>query len=351
MMNLAQVSWGSRLSADYGERARIFGWWTAVNVFGTMAVLFVPPIVTALDATATPGDGIRAMGWSIIAAVPLVVALAVLLVPEGEAPAGSHRVTLRDVRDVLRDPRMVRLLVVDLFLSMAGGLTGALFLFFFTAARGLAPGAASQLLLFYFVAGLAAAPIWVRLAKRYGKHRATAYAGIVAALSMLLVVLLPAEPFWIPAVAMALAGLPFAAPAFLLRAMMADLNDAQLLDRRTGGGRETETTGLNFAILTATQKLGYAIPVGLTYPILGAIGFDPRPGAANSAGAILGLELLFVAPPAVLAAAASLIIWRWPITAEAHALIRSSLAARPSAVEQPLPVPVPSDAPPLAQAP
>ena len=122
------------------------------------------------------------------------------------------------------------------------------------------------------------------------------------------------------------AGVPISAPPFLLRAMLADLTDAQDLDGRRRGESAADTTGLNYAILTATQKLGYAIPVGLTYPILGLIGFDPTPGATNSSSAIEGLTFLFVFPPLLLGALAAWLIWRWPITAEVHARIRAELA-------------------------
>ena len=144
---------------------------------------------------------------------------------------------------------------------------------------------------------------------------------------MVAVLLVPQGNGLLAAVAMILAGVPFAAPAFLLRAMMADLNDAQQLDRKAAGETGAETTGLNFAILTATAKLGYAIPVGLTYPLLALIGFDPAPGARNGREALLGLELLFALPSAALALAAAVVVWRWPITAEVHADIRAQLAA------------------------
>lgn len=325
-MNLAQVSWGSRLSGDYGERARIFGLWTAFSVFGTLTVLFIPPLVARLWPEAPPGTGIHAMGWYIIALAPLTALLAAAVVPEGEAASESHRVRLADVRRVLADRRMLRLLVVDLLLSIAPGITGALFLFFFTAARGVPQATASALLLGYFIAGLAAAPVWIRIARTWGKHRAAAFAAAWLGVAMVGVLLVPEGNGLLAAVAMILAGMPFAAPAFLLRAMMADLNDAQQLDRRATGEPGAETTGLNFAILTATAKLGYAIPVGLTYPLLALIGFDPAPGATNGPDALLGLELLFALPSAALALAAAVAVWRWPITAEVHANIRAQLA-------------------------
>jgi Na+/melibiose symporter-like transporter len=325
-MNLAQVSWGSRLSGDYGERARIFGIWTAFNVFGTLTVLFIPPLVARLWPEAPPSTGIHAMGWFIIALAPLTALTAAAIVPEGEAASESHRVRIGDVRRVLADGRMVRLLAVDLLLSIAPGITGALFLFFFTAARGVPQATASALLLGYFVAGLAAAPLWIRLARTWGKHRAAAFAATWLGVAMVAVLLVPQGNGLLAAAAMILAGVPFAAPAFLLRAMMADLNDAQQLDRKAAGQTGAETTGLNFAILTATAKLGYAIPVGLTYPLLALIGFDPAPGARNGREALLGLELLFAFPSAALALAAAVVVWRWPITAEVHADIRAQLA-------------------------
>ncbi len=326
-MNLAQVSWGSRLSGDYAERARIFGIWTAFNVFGTMVVLFIPPIIARVWPEAPASSGVHAMGWFIIALAPLTALLAAAVVPEGEAPSQSHRVRFADLKRVLADRRMVRLLLVDLLLSIAPGITGALFLFFFTAARNVPPATASALLLAYFVAGLVAAPIWIRLARDWGKHRAAGVASLWLGGMMIGVVLLPEGNIALAAVGMFLAGLPFAAPAFLLRAMLADLNDAQALDRQDRGEAGADTTGLNFAILTATQKLGYAIPVGLTYPLLALVGFDPAPGAQNSETALLGLEILFAAPPALMTIAAAVVIWKWPITAQAHADIRARLVA------------------------
>jgi len=347
-VNLGQVAWGSRLSPDYGERARIFGVWTAVNVAGTLSILFVPPALGLLWPGASGTDAIHAMGWYVIALVPVCVLAAVLLVPEGKTPAPPRILRPAELGRLLADRRMLRLLAVDLLLAVAPGITGALFLFFFTAARGLTQGAASGLLLFYFVAGLLAAPFWIRIARRWGKHRATAFAALWKGAAMLGVLAIPVEPLWIPALGMAAAGVPFAASAFLLRSMMADLVDAQALDRAEAGRPETETSGLSYAALTATAKLGYAIPVALTYPLLEALGFDPAPGAANGADAIRWLEALFVGLPLALCLLAAALVWRWPITAERHADIRARLAAvRPDArppAAPPAPAPAPAEA-------
>ena len=326
MIYLSQTAWGSRLSPDYSERARIFGFWTAANAFATLLVLMIPPLV----ARSLPGEGstpgIHAMGWFILAIIPLTVLAAAAWVPEGQATGEQHRIRLADVRRVMADRRMQLLLGGDLLLSVVPGITGALFIFFFTTARGIPAATASLLLLGYFLAGLLAAPLWVKGAGRHGKHRMAAIAGFWLGAAQLGIWAIPEGAVTLTAIAFIFAGVPISAPPFLLRAMLADLTDAQDLDGRRRGESAADTTGLNYAILTATQKLGYAIPVGLTYPILGLIGFDPTPGATNSSSAIEGLTFLFVFPPLLLGALAAWLIWRWPITAEVHARIRVELA-------------------------
>ena len=120
---------------------------------------------------------------------------------------------------------------------------------------------------------------------------------------------------------MILAGIPAVAPAFLLRAMLADVSDAETL--RSG----QEKTGLFYAALAAVQKLGYAIPVGLSYAILGLVGFVPRLGADNTPGAINGLLVLFIVPPILMSLIAAWVVHGWPIDAETQARNAKAIAA------------------------
>lgn len=324
MVFLAQTSWGARLSPDYAERARIFGWWTAANVSGTILVLTMPPLTAALGVG---NSGVRAMGWFIIALLPVTALAAVALVPEGRAAAEPLGRSWRAARALFQDRRMIELLLLDLMLAAVPAVAGALFLFMFTQVKGFTPQQTSVLLLCYFTAGLLAAPLWIRLAARIGKHRAVALASVGIGLAQAGILVVPRGHVELAALGMVVAGLPFAAPGFLLRSMLADLNDARILDARRAGHEARDTTGLSFAILTATSKLGYAAPVGLLYPLLGLFGFDPAPGATNDATALLGLVLVFTVPPLVFGAVAAWLAWRWPIDAAAHARIRAELDA------------------------
>ncbi|MFQ3596597.1 MAG: MFS transporter, partial [Sphingomonadaceae bacterium] len=322
MAGLAQTSWGARLSADYAERARIFGFWTAMNVAGTLLVLIVPPLVFRLgggDSTA----GVQAMGLFVLALLAPTALLTITRVPEGEALAERAAFSLAAAGRVLADRRMLLLLGIDLLAALVPAITGALFIFFFTQVKGYSQGETSILLLFYFTAGLVAAPLWVRLATRIGKHRAVGIAIGWKGLVQALIFLLPENNIPVAGLGMAVAGIPFAAPVFLLRAMLADLLDAQALDRREADEAARDTTALAYAFVNATAKLGYALPVGLLYPLLGLFGFDPAPDAVNEGRAISGLLLLFIVPPLLAGVTGAVLAWRWPITAAAHARIRA----------------------------
>ena len=315
---VAQLGWGSTLSDDYHDRSRIFSWWMAAQVLGMILVLLLPPLVGGGQA-----GGIHAMGWFVIAMAPLTVLLMAAAVPERDRVGERPHASWAEIRALARNPLLLRLILLDVLTSVAPGITGAMFLFYFEHRLGFAAREASLLLLIYFVAGFAAAPLWIALAKRIGKHLALAAAAICYAAFQLGLSLMP--PSWgfaaaIPA--MAIVGLPYIAAPSLLRAM---LNDAADVDRLETG---LDRNALLQALLTSTQKISYAMPVAIIYPILGWIGFQPRPGAANTESAIWGMTLLFVLAPVALMCAAAWIASRWPLDRERHAEVQAALAAR-----------------------
>ena len=200
-----------------------------------------------------------------------------------------------------------------------------MFLFYFEHRLGFDAREASLLLLVYFVAGFAAAPLWIALARRIGKHRALAAAAVCYAAFQLGLSFLPRSWGFAAAVpAMAIVGLPYIAAPSLLRAM---LNDAADVDRLETG---LDRNALLQALLTSTQKISYAMPVAIIFPILGLIGFQPKPGAANTESAIWGMTLLFVLAPVVLMCTAAVIASRWPLDRARHDEVRAALAARRS---------------------
>jgi Na+/melibiose symporter-like transporter len=319
---LGHMAWGAVLSEDYAERARVFGWWQAANMIGLVAILTLPALGGRLLGRTDAEAGIHLMGWALMIALPIGLLPLLLFVKEPARVAPSHRLGLADLKRLAKDDLVVRLMLIDLFVCLAPGVSGALFRFYFERVLGHTPVESSLLLLVYLLSGLLAAPLWVALSRRTSKHMATAIASAAYAGMHLLLFFLPPGNMALTIAAMAFAGAPYAAGTILLRAMLADVAD---VDRDRSG---QDNTGLLYAVLTFTTKVGFAIPVGLTYPLLQLIAFDATPGAANSDGSILGLQALFVLTPALLAGIAAVLVARWPLGAAEHAAVRARLDAR-----------------------
>ncbi|HYF23722.1 MAG TPA: MFS transporter [Caulobacteraceae bacterium] len=318
---LAQLGWASVLSPEYDQRSRVYAWWQAFNIVGVLSVLILPVAVVKLGL-GDYVDGVRIMGWAIILALPVTLLINLRFVPETVNPGDTPHGGVRAYLDLFKRGSVRKLLVADLLLGIAPGITGSLLFFFFGMIKGYDRTEASLFMLAYFVAGLVGAPIWVKLAVRIGKDKALAAASLIFAGLYLAATLLPAYSFGVTLAAMFVAGLPYAAGLFLLRAMMADVGDEVRLE--TGVDR----TGLLFSILSATTKIGHVLAL-VPYLVLQAVGFDATPGSDGNSGLALGaLQGLFVVVPAILIAAAAWVLRGYPLTPARHDEIRAALDAK-----------------------
>ena len=321
MGTLGQLGWAAVLAPQYDQRSRVYGWWQVFNIIGVILILVLPTIVVR-TGIGDYADGVRIMGWAIIIALPLTMALAMQAVPEpvnkGDAPHGGLKAYLA----LFKSQTVRKLLVADLLLGIAPGITGSLLFFFFGMIKGYDHTQASLFMLIYFVAGLVGAPIWAWLATKVGKDKALAIASLIFAVFYIGATLVPGGNFALTAVAMFIAGIPYAAGLFLLRAMMADAGDEVRLE--TGVDR----TGLMFSILAATTKLGHVFAL-IPYAILPWFGFKAVPGPeGNSETALLVLQILFIAVPGLLLAATAWVLRGYPLTPRRHDEIRAALEAR-----------------------
>jgi Na+/melibiose symporter-like transporter len=321
---LAQLAWGAVLAPEYDERSRLYGWWQAANILGVLIALFIPVGVQKFGI-GDYGTGVQAMGWFIVLALPLTLAINLLVVPEPKPQEARPHGALKAYVALFRRPTVRKVLLCDLFLGLAPGLTGALLFFYLESVKGFDQAQAQQFMVFYFVAGLVGAPFWSWLAVRVGKDRALQIASLVFAALYASVGLLPAKDFTITAVGLFLAGLPYAAGLLLTRAMMADIADEVRLE--TGDDR----MGLLFSFLSLTTKLGYAISVG-SLVILEWAGFQEH-AAAQPPSALITLQLLFLALPTLLLVLAAWALRKYPLTLQRHAEIRAALEARTAALE------------------
>lgn len=320
MGQLGHMAWASTVAPGYDERSRIYGWWQAMSVIGMIAILLLPPVVQKVF----DGDfatGVQAMGWFAIVMLPVTALLA--LWATGEPPVKPHHEEprLSHYWLMLKRGNVLRLLAADICWGTALSLSATLLFFYFDAVRGVDRGLAGLMLIAFFVGALCGAPIWARLSKRLGKHRALTIAGVAWALMQLSILFAPTHVglgFFI----FFLAGLPFSSGPILLKAMMADVADEERLESGV------DRTGLLFSLLTGSVKIGSMLAVGGSLFLLKEVGFEAELSERNGEAALTALSLMFTLGPAGLALSAAGIIFGYKLDAHRHDEVRRRLAEK-----------------------
>jgi len=314
---IAHLGWASEIEPDYDKRAKNLGVMQMLSVAGMLLVI-TAPVVTGQTA---PDERVHLMGLLLTIALPVTVLLAALFAPEPEAPPEPH-VGLRESLRVMRANRPFRTsLIIDFASGFGPGVTGALFLWYFSVVLGMG-NYSTLLLVVYFATGVLGMPVWIWLATRIGKNRALTVGALYGSACLLLVPFIPPGNVLLGAIGMAVAGLSYGAPVFLVRAIMADVTD---LDELETGKRRA---GLFFGLMLTTSKIGLALAVGVTYPLLDWAGFDARLGADNPENAKLMLAWLFIAVPVAFNLLMAWQAWKFPITAEIQRDVRRRIAER-----------------------
>ncbi len=317
MVVLGHSAWAAALAPRYHQRSRIYGVMQATGVVGTVAGLLV-----------NAQQGLHAMGWLIIAAIPICVATCAMFVHEPRRIEVSERLGWRDYWSLLARPSMLRILGSDLALALGPAITAALYLYFFTLVLGYTAKETNYLLLLYIFAGIVGAPFWAQIAKRLGKHRTVMLACVLYGLAQALVFVIPrgSLTFMIPS--MFFAGFVVSAFTFLIRAMVADVGDEVRLD--IGKDR----TALLFALITSTSKVGSALAPAITFPILQFADFKVGAEAVkNSAFALDALSACYVIVPVLTMFVGALLLRGYRLDSTRHDAIREELRIRDEALQ------------------
>lgn len=320
LITISHMSWGAELSEDYDERSTIQGMREFLLIFGMFTVLALPAIIEQVSDAAAAGPAkIAAMGWFIIVLLPITIGLAVWLTPEFPSKAHQQIPWKRAWAIIAKNRLLQRVLVADLLVNIAPAITGSLYIFFASYVMEL-PKSASLLLLVYFIAGFVGIPGWIRLSHMAGKHKTLAIAMVYGAVTLPLVVFFPRGEFWWLFIGNSLYGVAYGAGSFLLRSIMADVIDTDYLE--TGQRR----TGLYYSLLSMTAKVGAALAVGITYPLLDLIEFTP--GGENTPETLNLFMAMYVTLPAIVMLAAAIVMWRFPLDRKAQLDLRRKIEER-----------------------
>lgn len=316
MFTLSHMAWAGELSTNYDVRSRIMGTVHFLSLIGTLAVLLLPVLLDWLALEVTMRDRAAWMGVFILVSLPLFAGAALLSTPEPTRTAGRVLPWRDAVKSLVENAPLRRLLLADLLLGIQGGINGSIHFFFVGLVLGM-PQHASTYLVVLFVTGLASVPLFVRMSYRLGKHTTLCVSAFVTAVGTIGLFFLPSGSFWPAFVVFLFVGVNIGAKDFLMRSIMADVVDEDRL--RTGVDR----SGLFFSMLTLTAKVGLAASVGIIYPMLDLVGFDPA--GVNPESTLTGVRLVAATSPTLLLVLVVAVMWRFPLDKSAQLALRAKL--------------------------
>jgi len=317
LIYIPYAAWGAELSPDYHERSRI----TATREIFVLAGLLLAAVIPAIVEYFSGGgisEILAAMAWTIVVLMPMLVILVVWRVAEPEL-VEHRKVPLMDgLRLVAKNGPMIRILLIILIVTTGEAFRNALSVFFMGEVIEIDnPG---TLFLFYFGAGLLAIPVWLRLGRRFGKHRAFAVCMCtVSVISTGTYFLGPGDVGLFTALFVA-KGMCFGGLQFLPLSMLADIVDVDTA--RTRGKR----AGTFFAISGMTAKLATAFGTGVSLNIVAFFGFDPR--ATSGPEGLQWLAFCYTIVPTVFFISALWLTWNYPLTEKRQARLRDLIERR-----------------------
>ncbi len=320
MINIPYFAWGAELTDDYNERTRITGWRQAFGYLGNVSVLLVPAVSGELFGYGSlPREGLTIVGFMALVLLPVLVGLALWLVPEPTRHRPVQPNLIASSRQMFSNGSFMVLFIGFLMLSMGTTWASSLFMLFATFVVDI-EAQTQTILLGFYLTQLASLPVWVWISYRIGKKETWMVGAVIYVLATPGYLMLGSGDVLLFCVVLGLYGIASGNFAAISLSMKADL--IEIAGYRTG----SHVAGSYMAVWSLGQKLFQAIAVGMALPLVSLSGFDPK--GENGPDQLLALTLTLTIPPMLLYAASVFVIWRYPLTAERLRRLRGAFERR-----------------------
>ncbi len=322
MMLIPYYAWGAELSTDYHERSRITGARAMAGVVGSLTAQLVPAAALILFGIGGSSAVLQIVGVTMLIIMPLCVILTVTRTPEAQVQVRSTLPVTKGLKLMWQNKPFKQLVAAFMIGSIGLNVTTPLYIFFVADVLQ-AEDRAIFMLTFFYLSSFCAVPVWVRLSRLIGKHRAYILSYVIIACAHPFYLLLGEGDFWWMLPVTVVTG--FAAGGFaqsLPNSMKADV-----IDLDTAVSSENRAA-LFFSAWSFAQKATSSVGAAIAMFGLAMFGFDAAPGATNGPEELFGLRFLFSTFPSLFFLVGAVIVWNYPITESRHAEIRREIDAR-----------------------
>ena len=317
MVQVPHWAWGAEISGDYRERNRVAGFRESFVIFGALLAA-VAPLAVLGTGGATLGDTLRVYAFCVMILTPLAIGAAMAF--GAREQSGAHARTPITWRGALRsftsNPPFRRFMLGHFGMSLGYSSFNSLMVLFVDYGLGL-QGMFLQFLFFKQITAILCIPIVLRLARIMDKHKLLWGGGVVLALGLCFLYLMPSGSLVWAAFGAALIGVASAPLVTLAPSLLADVADY-------GAVQSKEThTGAYYAVFGMAQKVAYALGVAIGLSLLDLSPFDPQSFGEDSASAVRRVALII---PIGIILVSALAFVRFPIDKARHDAIKKTLA-------------------------
>lgn len=335
LIGIPLAAWIAEISEDYNERSRITGARTWGGIVGSLLAIVLPLALAWLAKVGytslgpeTPGSlqpMLKILAWLTFVVLFISVPMLLWLVPQSKFTHTSRVDLKRGLKVILSNKAFFRLLMTNVFGSIAWNSIGTLFIFFVTFYLMANATEWPLILLTYLVGQFIGTPIIMAIAPRFNKHRMLATCSLISVSIFALVLLFQPGDWPYYMVLNFFTGLLAPSNAILAPSMAADVIDQDTLE--TGEQRGA----LFMALWSMADKFAIAASAAIALPLVQFLGFNPQAG--NDMASLKALQYSYCGVPVFFFFVSIAFIWNYPLTREKHSELRAELAKRDLAAE------------------
>jgi GPH family glycoside/pentoside/hexuronide:cation symporter len=333
MINVPRTALGAELTLETRQRANLYGVAALFVGLGTIVGAMLPVLIGG----APPGSG--ALGqkiflglsndpryqmqlqatWFVVAYLVLNLWFLWVIKERPEFMGRGETPFVPGVRRALRNQPFRIMFISHVITAIPIAMPATLMPFFVQYVLKISPIWTAALIVVYLASGVLCLPLWVKLARRFGKLAvwlAVSAIGVTGGAALFFVG--PGDE-WLLLAIEAYVGAQSQVWLFLGAAMHADVIDYDEL--HSGKRREAQFSALWAIIPKFALIPGAAIPLA----VLGGVGYVPN--QEQSPEVLLTMRLLFAVVPALFNAIGLSIMWWYPLSEKKHAAVRAGIAA------------------------
>lgn len=332
LIYVPHLAWASELSPDYTERSRIFTFYSVTGQVGQFLIFGAPIVLhwaSVLDSSEMDAGYMRVLIWCFFAVFPIVIAIALWFAPQGERKPAAPIDFRTAFLSLARNQLLRRYMSIFLLYGVSAGMFTALIIVYFDSYMGIAELFSYALIAMVAVSILSLYP-WMKLVKRFGKHRPWAWSWLGSILTTPLLILFPpGHASFLPVLAIFLLYAAWESVSNVVsQSILADLVDYDALI--TG----SDKAGSFYALQGLMVKMAYAVGAGLAFILLDIFHYSIQAPETNDAASKAGFMVAFLILPSLLKAGAVALVWNYPLDKRRHDIVRKRLDQRTAAAEE-----------------